>query len=833
MAKLSADGTQLTVEKGDTLSQIAVDYKTTVAELVKLNRIANPDYIVVGQVLNLKTQAPSYHNFTYQPIIRLFGLQSNTDRTLYVTWAADWKNIQNYRVLWEYDSGDGAWWVGSDSTTQVKQSLYSAPSNAIYVRVKVYPNSQEKTVNGKTSKYFYGTWSTTKKYTFGQTIDTPGVPTITVEGLKLTARVDGLGDTASIVEFEIYKDDAKLYKSGKADARTGSASKEFDIVAGGRYKARCRTIKGNTRSEWSNYTSNIETIPLTPTGFTKCEAKSETSIYVEWAKIENAKKYDLEYATKKSYFGGSDKTTTVSGIEGTSYEKTGLSSGDEYFFRLRAVNDQGSSGWSEISSATIGTGPAAPTTWSSTTTAVVGEPMNLYWVHNSKDGSSQTFAELELIIDGVKETHTIENTDKDTIIDGIISGITGNNSNTKTSVYPVDTSKYTEGTKILWRVKTAGVTKVYGEWSIQRTVDIYAKPVLEMSVTDAAGQTFDSLTSFPFYISGIAWPNTQRPVSYHVTVTSNDIYETVDSTGVSKMVNAGEEVYSKHFDISDQLMVEMSAGNIDLENNMNYTIKCVVSMNSGLTAEATKEFEVGWADSIYSPNAEIILDEDSYYVSIRPYCEDANGDPLPDVVVSLYRREFDGTFKELTKDLDNTSYTYVTDPHPSLDYARYRVVAKTLSTGAISYYDIPAYPIGCKSVILQWDEDWAPFSTTSPNVLSTPSWAGSMLKLPYNIDVSDNHKQDVALIEYIGRKHPVSYYGSQLGETATWSVTIPKSDTETLYGLRRLASWMGDVYVREPSGTGYWANVTVSFSQKHKEVTIPVTINITRVEGGV
>ena len=62
---------------------------------------------------------------------------------------------------------------------------------------------------------------------------------------------------------------------------------------------------------------------------------------------------------------------------------------------------------------------------------------------------------------------------------------------------------------------------------------------------------------------------------------------------------------------------------------------------------------------------------------------------------------------------------------------------------------------------------------------------------------------------------------------------MPKSDTETIYALRRLQNWMGDVYVREPSGSGYWANVAVSFDINHKEVIIPVSISIKRVEGGV
>ena len=107
-----------------------------------------------------------------------------------------------------------------------------------------------------------------------------------------------------------------------------------------------------------------------------------------------------------------------------------------------------------------------------------------------------------------------------------------------------------------------------------------------------------------------------------------------------------------------------------------------------------------------------------------------------------------------------------------------------------------------------------------------------MLKLPYNIDVSDSNDSDVTLVEYIGRKRPVSYYGTQLGSTSSWKVDIPKYDTDTLYALRRLAIWLGDVYVREPSGSGYWAHIKVSYSQEHCNLVIPVSFEITRVDGG-
>ena len=102
----------------------------------------------------------------------------------------------------------------------------------------------------------------------------------------------------------------------------------------------------------------------------------------------------------------------------------------------------------------------------------------------------------------------------------------------------------------------------------------------------------------------------------------------------------------------------------------------------------------------------------------------------------------------------------------------------------------------------------------------------------YNIDISEHNTPDTTTVEYIGREHPVSYYGTQVGTKATWSMEIPKYDKDTLYALRRLAVYMGDVYVREPSGTGYWARVSVSFSHKHCELVVPVTIDITRVSGG-
>lgn len=810
--------TEYTVKKGDTLSEIAVRYGTTVSKLVELNNISDPDFIVIGQRIKLTGSATAEPtNKTSKANIKVFGLQSNTDRSVYATWTWSKDHTENYQTMWYYDTGDGVWFVGNDSTTEYKQSIYNAPENAERVKFKVKPVSKKHKVNGKETSYWTASWSTEQMFTFNDDIpDKPATPTVEIDKYQLTAEVNNLDTKAARVQFQIVKDNKTVFKTGTATVKTRYASYSCTVDAGAEYKVRCRAYNGTNQSDWSDYSNNVETMPAAVSAAPTCKATSETSVYLEWPTVKTATSYDIEYTTKKTYFDGSDRTTTVSSIEFNHYEKTGLETGEEYFFRVRAVNSKGTSGWSEIASVIIGKKPVAPTTWSSTTTVVTGEPLNLYWVHNAEDGSSQTYAELELYIGTDSQVYTIKNSTEEEEKD-------------KTSVYTVDTSEFVEGTAIQWRVRTAGVTKVYGDWSIQRTVDIYAPPTLELSMSDPNGDAIDTLTGFPFIIRGLAGPSTQTPTGYHVTVTANESYETVDSIGNTKIVNRGEPVYSKYFDISDSLLLELSADSMDLENNISYTIRCVVSMNSGLTTESSLEFVVSWADLEYEPNAEITIDEETLVAHIRPYCEDG----LDDITLSVYRREFDGTFTEIASGIDNNSNTFVTDPHPALDYARYRIVATAKSTGAVSYCDIPGYPVGEKAAIIQWNEAWTNFDTDNVDEMAQPAWSGSMLKLPYNIDVSDKRQVDVALVEYIGRAHPITYYGTQLGETSSWSMQVPKDDVETLYALRRLSIWKGDVYVREPSGSGYWAHVSVSFSQKHRELTIPVTLDITRVEGGM
>lgn len=849
--------TTYTVKRGDTLWEIcngSINKNVTASiagntiqakidTLVRLNNIKNPNLIYVNQVLRLSDGASagssgsSGSSNTYNALtITDFGLQSGdtSGRSMFAAWAYSKSGVTFYKTRWSYYQ-DNHWFIGREQSTSSAESeycldTYSAPSGSTKVKLKVYAIKRDEDNNETTLAS-----SSEKEYDFSNNPPAPPpTPNVNLEDNKLTASIENLVNAdyyADSVDFNIVKNNSTSIGIFNATVNTISNYVAYihTVDTGSEYKVRARTKVGNLVSGWSDFSGAVETKPGAVDEITTCKAKNyssdEITVYLEWDEVKTATTYEIEYTNNKSYFEGSNQTSSIGGIKYTSYEIGGLAVGKEYFFRVRAVNNAGEGEWSEIESIVLGTTPAAPTTWSNTNTAIVGEAMNLYWVHNSEDNSSQTYAELRLYIDGALQSPDIT-----------IKNSTEEDEKDRTSVYALDTTEFTEGSKIKWQVRTAGITKVYGDWSIEREIDVYAKPTLELSVTnlpDGTGDIITTLKSFPFYIHALAGPNTQTPIGYHVKITANEFYETIDDMGNTRVVNKDEAIYSKYFDINEPLILEMSTNVLDVEPNIEYKITCTVGMDSGLTAEATHEFTPDWEDATYELYATMEVDSDNLTTSIIPYAEDENGDLAADVVLAVYRREFDGTFVEIMTDVPNDDNTTVIDPHPPLNYARYRIVGKNINTGAISYYDMPSLKVGCTSIIIQWDEEWSEFNATDTYMVEKPAWSGSMLRLPYNVDVQDTRNPDVSLVNYIGRKRPVSYYGTQLGETAAWSTEIPKNDIETLYALRKLSIYQGDCYVREPSGSGYWAHVVVGFGQTHRNLTIPVSLDITRVEGGV
>lgn len=777
------------------------------------------------------------------PTVTRVDIQSGTDRTVYATWTWSKKHTKNYTCRWFYTTGDGIWYKGSETTETTRVNTWNAPDNAKRVKFKVKANAEKHSVKvGKKTQqqaYWTSRWSKEVIYDFSKRKPSQlSAPTMTQNEFDKDSwtvennNID-VNWTGTSGEFEISMDDKDLFNitTVALDKNQHRLAYSIKLAYGHRYKVRVRGVnESEGAGDWSEYSANVLTRPNSPTSIIELRTLTSTSVRVSWNSCSNCTSYEIQYTTQKEYFDSNSSEVKNQTVELVSNaEITGLETGQEYFFRVRAVNSAGNSEWCSVgeTSVILGRKPSPPTTWSSSTTVMNTEDVILYWVHNSEDGSSQTYAELELDLNGEKKTVTIQNTTDEFEKD-------------KVSHYNLwdDNYRFLSSGTVKWRVRTRGITKEYSDWSVQRVINICSIPAFTLYIENDSGNWTEIVDKFPLRIRAAVRASEEVvPIGYSVTITSVDTYMMIDETGTEQIVGAGDVIYSKLIDIRDKLELNLSAGDINLENNQKYILRAIVALENGLSVETGYDFKVSWSENEnYEPNADIGFNENDYSVQIKPYCVDENDNLVEGVLLSVYRRNFDGEFIEIASGINNMEAPYVTDPHPNLDYARYRIVAIEEKTGSVSYYDMPGFPISEPAIIIQWNDRWSNFNSSIVNEEDEPEvpiMTSSFLRLPYNIDLSYKTAPDVSFVSYVGRKNPVSYYGTQIGETASWKVDIPADDKETLYQLRKLSKWMGDVYVREPSGSGYWANISVSFTQTHNSVVIPVTLEITRVEGGV
>lgn len=863
--------------------------------LVSLNGIKNRNLIYVGQVLKLSASGSSTSAPVNAQTVKFtgFGLWSpesaNDDngRTVVAVWEWTRDNTKEFKLHWhQYFPADPANGIPGGWTKSTEETVSSWSGNTVWlsksaddgatqIQIEVIPVAKTyKDKSGNEVPYWKEgagsddvKWLKSSVYDFANNppkkLGSP--PSVEVDNLTLKIKYENL-DPDAIDATGVKFDVVKITNNGTTTVATSipvpnvvpidKASHEvnynYAAVAGAEYKVRAQAVNAKGKvSGWTEFSGAVGTKPSAPKEITEYRAKKRDDgtylVYLKWTPVTTAEKYIIEYTNyEESFTSGSGEIQTHE-VEDQCYCDVPISEiGKAYFFRVKATKGEETSDPSPIVKIVAGDTPAAPTTWSTANSAFVGDLMELNWTHNSSDGSKQTYAQLKLVINGgSEEKFTFQNTTTEDDVDpkedkftyGVAISYKGELRVKMNTEHPD-----LKNSEVVWRVCTAGITEKFSnldeDWSTPRTIHIYEKPTLGLSVTNMlGGDILTEISAFPFYIYGdIQMESTtlQRPIGYHLRIVSNAFYETVDEVGRTKVVNVGDDVYTKYFDTDvTNLIVEMSANNVDLESGIDYTVYCSCEMSTGLTVESGPyEFRANWIDVEYAIGADISVDQAAYTALITPYCEDENGNLIENIELSIYRRAYDGSFVEIATHIPNNR-TSITDPHPALDYARYRLIATDTETGAVSFYDMAGYPINATSIIIQWDEAWSSFDVTGEHDVGGPSWSGSLLVLPYNVNVSDSRKRDVEFADYVGREHSVSYYGTKISEAPSWSVTIPKDDVETIYALRRLSLWTGDVYIREPSGMGFWANVGVSFNINHNELTTQVTLAITRVEGGM
>ena len=753
-------------------------------------------------------------------------------------------HIKQMHVIWSYQIA-GNWLQQPESTISLGpngRASVTVDLPADYTAIKGQVKAEadtHKVKNKKTKK------TETKRYTDVDTspkyisavgpgrsqemVTPPSAPSLELlepEKTRMKITVTGVGGIPGVeqIMFEVLRDMEPIaYVIG--NIMFGESFIYFDNPEpGASYRARAAKIAFDSEiGEYSELSGETKSGPGSITDIS-AGAYSDTQIRLTYSESTGATGYEVEWTENPEYFDnnpGEVQSQTYGMV--TSPIIGGLSNegGKEWWFRVRGTNNSGEGAWSPLTSCVLATIPGVPTTWTYAVTAKIGEPITFNWVHNSADASEQTGAYLAVSINGVSAPGS----------PFVL---------TTESTFDFPTAGLKDQDIVQWNVHTKGAHVEYGPWSEIKEVQVFTPPGVEVT-----GGIPMVVTKFPITLSCRATPSTQQLLSYAISVTANNSYETLDETGMLSAVPAGGTVY-EHFsdDVeSNEFEIELTPGDISLENTESYTILIRVYMNSGLDGEITGEFETNFEEDELFPSCNYTFDYENLACYIEPNCytydteagEDDEADAVytENVIYNVYRRNYDGSFTAIVEDLDGSEAGAVLDPHPSLDSARYRIVATSKETGRMVYEDVILEDIGYSSIVIQWDEQWTNYADNNFQDVDSIPRSGSRIDLPYNIDISVSSSPDVSLVEYIGRENPVSYYGTQKGEGGNWRVEIPKDDIDTLYAIRRLSRYSGDCYVREPSGIGYWAHVKITYQETHGKMTIPITMEVTRVDGGV
>lgn len=654
-----------------------------------------------------------------------------------------------------------------------------------------------------------------------------------------------------------------------------SAGVVWDLEDDHYYTIRARYLtSGGAFSPWSipKQENIFVSPPFAPIiQYTRLETKSSISIYYTYSKLTsgnclwqftldrgNFSKFDTWVnnhpdaddetrkaallncgVTEGSYVYGGHATIDVQGNSGNIH------------FRIRTYSPEINgivypSGWSDTVTHKFGSKPLPPTIWNTKPYAYIGVDthIRLYVMHNSADNTVATkmFAWGAFAEDMADDLHMLTPAGGAKAEDYMVSK-DGN-----TFWYDVDISHIKEECPFLWIAATSdGIERSddidSNPYCEPIRVDIYKKPELSIIITNVVPDSQEDVPivdSFPIqYETNITMGADHTVTAYKVMVVANEPYETTMVDGHVKHIRAGDSLYEKYIFKNTNLYEQLNASEISLENGITYTMHIIATLSTSASCEAEYVFKTKYELTHVQVMASMFLNKDDMSMSINPLVRSVGTDSwvvLTDYALGIYRINDDGTMVTIAENVPSRESIYITDPHPNLRDACYRITATPTKgkSNKVEFYDTAPYPVNCSDIILQWDEVYYDTYIIKDvnNLNRNKSVSGSILRLPFNIDVSESTNLETNLVNYVGRKDPVAYFGTHTGYTAQWSAEIPKSDIETIKMLRRLQVYMGNVYVREPSGTGYWAMVKVTFPVNHCALTVNVSLDITRVEGG-
>lgn len=781
------------------------------------------------------------------------AMQQGSDRGVYAQWkfsipkAAAW--TEGFEYDWEYTTGarmaptkaqkkagkpgDLVWLPGSSGSAQFSSTLtssgmhritYTAPSSAIEVRCRILPlsNSRDKkvsvtktytnnklkktTTNKESFPYFTGSWSGYASHDFRS--DALAAPSVEAElmdnGTTAVVTVSSDDADAGWCDVEVTDSGGKIAARAYDKPLSGEASFSFALAAGRSYTARARvqtTSNGSKKnSQWASAAA-FATKPAAPTG-PSAAATGPSSARVTWTAAAGAESYTVQHTTgtAEKFETDPESVDEVDGISATSYTPSGLDQNAVHWFRVRAVNGTGESAWSAACSCLVATKPEAPTVYGMQPSYIEADDAVVRWTHNSADGSAQSAAQVDVAYSGANAPSGL------TVTVGAAER------------YTLSLAGAGDATAVAVRVRTKGAHADWSPWSGTVGFTVYEQPQLQVTLSQGSGTPLGAsspLGSFPVLASLAASGGGDSPVGYDVSIVCTSGADYIDEYGYTARMDAGGVAWEEHYATSDDpLAVAVAAGDAFLADGASYELRAAVAMESGLRAEASAPFSVSFDMELPAPIAEVTFDADSLTADVVPACFDVDGttgvetsDLRPGTLLSVYRIGQDGILVPLARRVPNDGTRTVTDPHAAFGTCWYHVVATDEATGASSFSDWSADSSHPDTVIM-WGGDWRPAGDGETRY----EYDGTVLDGFCNSTFSQDGEAENEPARYSGRKRPVHYYGEGLVESMRYDLQFERADARTMALVRALMSFPGDVYVREPTGTGFWAHVRCTLS---------------------
>ncbi len=224
-----------------------------------------------------------------------------------------------------------------------------------------------------------------------------------INSLKLSW--DAINNASYIIEFDSNTSDTVTV--------TGNTYTHNNLAADSTHQYRIRTVNAGGVGPWSSYISGT-TFPNPPeiAPVLSIASKTQTSITISWDPVANAKGYEIETDA------GVDSAEDINLIytTGTTYTYDGLQPDSLHKFHIRAKNEGGHSGWSEVvKESTLPNPPATPQNVNGTASRY---SINLSWdetegavgyniaIEGNNGSYTQTTTSTAITIDGLPANST-------------------------------------------------------------------------------------------------------------------------------------------------------------------------------------------------------------------------------------------------------------------------------------------------------------------------------------------------------------------------------------------------------------------------------------------